>query len=259
MQRKWPLVVAFAAFLATLGGHYWFFVAAVPEGPPKCGTRNVLCLVPSVGCAEEPAAAGYWKSGKAFLGLSYSIAAGFFAYVLAHVFAQRGQGGARSMLAGAGFTGVVWLGLCWLVGCCGSPLLPVYVSLLGTRFLGITGPLALGLTVASVAFGTVWFHRARRKGCGCAECPPDGEEAAEAQKTLWEKLGPWLKEARCRSCDCLQGALVQMELDGGERVGALVAEHKVPSEQMHSCLGCDPCPPGEAWTDYVRIQRSDKT
>jgi len=71
------------------------------------------------------------------------------------------------------------------------------------------------------------------------------------QEELFERLRPWLSDERCCTCDCLQGALVQLELDGGENAGRLVEAHKVPSERMHPCLGCDPCPPGETWAGYI--------
>lgn len=76
------------------------------------------------------------------------------------------------------------------------------------------------------------------------------------EKALFEKLQPWLGVERCKTCDCLQGALVQLELDGGEEVAALVSEHKVLSGQIHSCRGCDPCPPAAAWSDYIRKVKS---
>ena len=167
MRRLWVLIPAFVACLAALGGHYRLSGPGVAEDPTECTAPSVACAAV---CPEEPAAAdGYWKSGRAFLGLSYGLAAGFFVYVVAHALAQKG--GVRSLLAGATLTGALWLGLCWLAGCCGSPLLPVYVSLFGARFLGVTSPLAFGLTAASVTVGVVWFHRT----CGCRECPPGKE------------------------------------------------------------------------------------
>ncbi|MHC4503573.1 MAG: hypothetical protein ACYTFI_09730 [Planctomycetota bacterium] len=75
---------------------------------------------------------------------------------------------------------------------------------------------------------------------------------------LFDKLRRSLDEERCRTCDCLQGALAQMELDGGEGMAARVEPHKVGRDRMHHCLGCDPCPPAEALSDYIRELRSDE-
>ncbi len=79
-----------------------------------------------------------------------------------------------------------------------------------------------------------------------------------AQTELFEKLRAWPNEERCRTCDCLQGALTQLEIDGDGQLKALAAKHRIPSEQMHACLGCDPCPPAEFWAEYVRESRSEK-
>ncbi len=81
-----------------------------------------------------------------------------------------------------------------------------------------------------------------------------GREDGERTATLFEKLRPWLEDERCLTCDCLQGALVQAELDGGEETAALVEPLKVPRERMHHCLGCDPCPPAGALSEYLRRQ-----
>ncbi len=69
---------------------------------------------------------------------------------------------------------------------------------------------------------------------------------------LFDKLKPWLEEERCRTCECLQGALVQIELDGGEEAKALVEPRQVAFGQMHRCLGCEPCPPAKVWAEYCR-------
>jgi hypothetical protein len=261
MRRLWAIVSALIAFMVTLGVHYRLTAGAGTEASAECAEPGPEGTGPGVVCTvqcsdEVDAVPGYWTGGGAFLGLSYAVAAGFFVYVLARVIARRGQGGIKSLLASAGLTGLVWLGLCWLVGCCGSPLLPVYVFLIGTKFLGITGPVALGLTVGSVALGLVCFHRAAARGCGCAECTAARVETAGPQKTLLERLGPWLKEERCKTCDCLQGALVQIELDSGEEMKGLVKPYRVPRERMHHCLGCEPCPPAEALSDHIRASRS---
>ena len=72
-----------------------------------------------------------------------------------------------------------------------------------------------------------------------------------AGKELFEQLKPWLKKKQCRTCDCTQGALVELELSGDEELKRLVAPHRVPTNEVHGCLGCDPCPPGAAWAFLI--------
>ena len=67
-----------------------------------------------------------------------------------------------------------------------------------------------------------------------------------------EKLRACVRHEPCWTCDCLQGLLTELELDADEDVSDLTAPLKVPSAEMHGCLGCDPCPPGQAYADYLR-------
>lgn len=79
---------------------------------------------------------------------------------------------------------------------------------------------------------------------------------ASAQKGLFENIKPWLDEEQCRTCECLQLALIQIEMDDEENMSVVVAPHKIFHEQMHPCLGCEPCPPAQALVDYVQSLRN---
>lgn len=70
--------------------------------------------------------------------------------------------------------------------------------------------------------------------------------------TLWASL----PREECRSCDCLQGFLAQLQIDLGEAIADVVRPYTVPRAEMHGCLGCDPCPPGEAFSAYLRNPRA---
>lgn len=58
----------------------------------------------------------------------------------------------------------------------------------------------------------------------------------------------------CRTCDCFLGYLTQLELDAADDVATLTTPLKGPRADIHSCLGCDPCPPGAL---FARYQRGD--
>jgi len=68
---------------------------------------------------------------------------------------------------------------------------------------------------------------------------------------LFSQLGPWLDKERCRTCDCLQGALAQIEIDGDDELREKAARHVMTKDEMHPCLGCKPCPPAEYWVQYL--------
>ncbi len=59
----------------------------------------------------------------------------------------------------------------------------------------------------------------------------------------------------CWTCDCLQGFITQLSIDlekeGVAELKKLIKERKL----LHSCLGCDPCPPGELFTKYLKNKK----
>jgi len=56
----------------------------------------------------------------------------------------------------------------------------------------------------------------------------------------------------CLTCDCFQGLLTQLELDGADDISDLTSRLKTSTEKMHGCLGCDPCPAGALFAQYLR-------
>lgn len=65
----------------------------------------------------------------------------------------------------------------------------------------------------------------------------------------------WLPHDECRTCDCFQGFLTQLELDAADDVSDITVPWKVNRGEMHGCLGCDPCPPGAAFAEYQKQSR----
>jgi len=61
----------------------------------------------------------------------------------------------------------------------------------------------------------------------------------------------------CLTCDCFQGLLTQLELDCPEDISDLTSRLKTPTEKMHGCLGCDPCPGGALFAQYLRSKTND--
>lgn len=56
----------------------------------------------------------------------------------------------------------------------------------------------------------------------------------------------------CRTCDCFLGFVTRLELDSQEDACDITNPLNVLKEQIHGCLGCDPCPPAEAYSNYIR-------
>jgi hypothetical protein len=66
-----------------------------------------------------------------------------------------------------------------------------------------------------------------------------------------KKLREYHQVKKCRHCECLQGALVWLQVAEGDEVDAEIKVLLVGHNKIHSCLGCDPCPPVGVLVDYL--------
>ncbi len=114
----------------------------------------------------------YFANGNYLIGASYGLAAGFTAYAVQRYLRNRKKG-LTALLGGMTLTGALYVCGCFLLGCCGSPMLVVYLSLFGSSFLGFTKILTFGLTTASIVVGI--FLLERRTSAGGACCEGDAE------------------------------------------------------------------------------------
>ncbi len=103
----------------------------------------------------------YLSNQDYFMGLSYGLAAGFTVYSFMR-FTGGQRGGLRGTIGGLTMTGILYFGGCFLLGCCGSPMLAVYLSLFGSSYAGFTKPLVLIVTVLSIGLSWLWMERKTR-------------------------------------------------------------------------------------------------
>lgn len=74
---------------------------------------------------------------------------------------------------------------------------------------------------------------------------------------LLAQLEESITRPECRTCDCLQGYLTQLELDADDDVSDLTVPLKVARDRLHGCLGCDPCPPAVLYSCHLRRQKDE--
>ena len=152
---KWlPLLV----FAAVLLGHFLY----VTQEPASAGGPWADY---EFDAPDETRLDRYTASGDYWLGLSYGLSGAFASWCFLYVLKLRRE----SLAAGAGgltLAGVLWAGVCFLTGCCGSPMLPVYLGLLGPKFLSVTKPLTFVITLLSITVGLAWMLRRARKAVG---------------------------------------------------------------------------------------------
>ncbi len=96
-----------------------------------------------------------------FMGLSYGLAAAFTVYSFMR-FTGGQRGGLGGTIGGLTMTGILYFAGCFLLGCCGSPMLAVYLSLFGSSYAGFTKPIVLVVTIISIGLSWLWMQRKTR-------------------------------------------------------------------------------------------------
>jgi hypothetical protein len=177
------LLPATVAFVAVFVGHV-LYLRYLTIAPQKHWADD---FTPSV---------SFWRSyiisQDYFVSFSYALSASFAVWATARFmyFRRRAAVGAFggvslvTFLAAAG---------CFLIGCCGSPMLPIYVSLFGSKAAGIGKPLMALISLISIGSG--YLYVVRRPQCGCTDpeiCPflekSDPASARQSSSTVQTDL-----------------------------------------------------------------------
>lgn len=152
---KWLVPFAFVLILA---GH---FVYASQDAAAVSG-GGAWASIEFDEEPEEPRLSRYLHGGDYWLGLSYALAGAFGVWCFARIVEMRREALASSA-GGLTLTGLLYAGVCFLTGCCGSPMLPIYLGLFGPKFMSVTKPLTFGLTVLSILVGYAWMLKTAPK------------------------------------------------------------------------------------------------
>ena len=60
------------------------------------------------------------------------------------------------------------------------------------------------------------------------------------------------RHEECATCECYLGFLTQLEIDADQDAQIYIQKNIPPREEIHACLGCDPCPPGVQFAEYLQ-------
>lgn len=112
---------------------------------------------------DDTAGASWWQryveTQSYWMGVSYALPIAFAAYALRCYLKERQYSARNLAVGGVAFSGFLVVLGCYLVGCCGSPMLIVYLNLFGATFLPLAKPLIAGLTIVMTAVAWLWLHR----------------------------------------------------------------------------------------------------
>lgn len=96
-----------------------------------------------------------------YLGYSYAIAGAFAIACLLNLITA--SGGIKKSIKGITISAILWATICFMSGCCGSPMLAVYLSLFGSAVVGVTKPLTAAITTLSIALSYYYVIRFNSK------------------------------------------------------------------------------------------------
>lgn len=101
----------------------------------------------------------YIETQSYWLGYSYALAFSFAVMAFRWYREQSSCASRNAAIGGFSFSGLLAVGGCFLVGCCGSPMLIVYMNLFGAAFLPLAKPLMAGITSLTIVLAWLWMHR----------------------------------------------------------------------------------------------------
>lgn len=127
----------------------------------------------------------YVESGSYWLGLSYAMSLAFAASALSRYRRERCCGARNLAIGGVTFSGFLSVVGCYLIGCCGSPMLAVYLNLFGAAFVPLAKPLVAALTAVSLAIAWFWMdRRSRLSRSGSISCGTGAIDSPDRSLTM---------------------------------------------------------------------------
>lgn len=105
----------------------------------------------------------YIKEQEYFLGISYALSFAFMAFAFLKF--KENRKCALKAAIGGGLLAIILWSLCFLFGCCGSPMLIVYLNLIGLSSLKVSKLALLVITIIFIGIGCIWLIKKSSKVC----------------------------------------------------------------------------------------------
>jgi len=158
-----PAIMFIAVWLV-----HFLWLGLFPDEDPA---QNRWAEVPAI--SETTWWERYVDTQSYWLGFSYAACLAFVAIAFRR-YRERSCCSARNVaIGGISFGGFLAVAGCFLLGCCGSPMLVVWLNLFGAAFLPMLKPLVAGITVAMILLA--WWLMNRRAKSPAACGPPENQ------------------------------------------------------------------------------------
>ena len=163
-KTLWRLLLPLTVFVVVLAGHF-LWLGLFPEGDSAQNQWVTIETTTNVSWLQK-----YLANQDYWLGISYALSLAFATYAIIRYREERLRNARNMAIGGVTFTGFLAAAGCFLIGCCGSPMLAVYFSLFGAAFLPFLKPIITLITVVSILAALFWINRRKQctVNCGCA-------------------------------------------------------------------------------------------
>lgn len=158
------LASIFLGFAVGLTAHFGFIVWRVQS------VRAVWSDAPTLSLADL--FEKYRTDSEYIIGLSIACSFAFAAFVLRRTFLQTRMQ-LTAVASASGFSTFIAVFGCFLVGCCGSPMLAVYAGIFGAALAPFAKWLTLAVTLASIGIGYWWIRRNEKNCLNDCACVTD--------------------------------------------------------------------------------------
>jgi hypothetical protein len=147
------VVLPVSTFIAVVAIHY-IWLGLFPQQDPA-QDRWVTVGV----SRDNPWLQHYAETQSYWLGFSYALSIAFAAVALRRHRETRLCKPRNLAVGGVSLSGLLAVAGCYVIGCCGSPMLAVYLGLLGATYLPWAKPFVALLTVLLISVAWWWMTR----------------------------------------------------------------------------------------------------
>jgi hypothetical protein len=133
----------------------------------------------AVDVGDDPSWLGHYIEAQDYwLGFTYALSFAFAATALRRYREERFCAARTLAIGGITLSGFLAVAGCYLLGCCGSPMLAVYLNLFGATFLPLAKPLVAAFSTISILAAWFWMHYARPASLHTTHVAPASGDAS---------------------------------------------------------------------------------
>ncbi len=161
---RWTHWLAPSVFVGVYAAHA-FYLSRIAATPMAGWANNEIMDTGFLGLGPHLQGEDYYT------GFSYALSAAFAAWAIGRFLRSRQTSIAAGAAGSITFVGILLAAGCVMIGCCGSPMLGIYLGVFGAKALGIGKPLMALVSLLSVGVG-YWYlsRRARKELCLDSSC-----------------------------------------------------------------------------------------